>query len=88
MGHVRWIVRGRVLTSIDMNVPATLQWRSRDALKERRFVSVHAAARAAMTELSRVEFFAAHLLASGESFSGDEIVEIYQKGRRGSAKRP
>ena len=75
-----------MLTSIDINVPSVLQWRSQDALKERRFVSVHAAACSAMEDLSRVEFFGAQVLASGESFSGDEIVEIYQKGESGAAR--
>ena len=73
--------------SSDTNVPANLQWRNRNAVKERRFVSVHAPARAALKELSRVRFFTAHVLAPGERFSGDEIVEIYDKGLLGAAKR-
>ena len=69
-----------------MNAPASLKWSSRDYLNERRFVSVHAAVRAAMKDLSRADFFASHVLASGESFSGDEIVEIFQTGKLRAAR--
>ena len=71
--------------SFDLNSPAVLQWRRRDEVHERRFISVHAAARAAMMDLCRADFFAAHVLAASECFSGDEIVEIFQTGKLGPA---
>ena len=64
----------------DLNAPATLFWVSRELPRERPFLSVKDAARFAMAELKRGEFFAATIATADDVFSGDQIVQIHQKG--------
>ena len=72
---------GRQMADFDLNAPAILHWIAREVPLERRLNSLKDAARVAMTELKRGEFFSARIACLDHVFSGDEIVEIFQTGR-------
>ncbi len=64
----------------DLNAPATLTWTSKEVVRERHLGSVKDAVRIAMKELTRAEFFSAHVRANDESYAGDQIVQIFRSG--------
>ena len=71
------------MASFDLNASATLTWNGKDGPHERRMASVREAVRVAMKELTRFEFYSAQVAASDETYSGDQIAEIYLTGRIG-----
>ena len=71
------------MSGFDLNAPATLRWRRKDVPHERHLVSIREAVRIAMKELTRSEFFSAHVTSADEVYSGDQIAEIFLTGTLG-----
>lgn len=68
------------MTAVDLSVPATLKWVSRDVARERPFLTLRDAIRVAMQELRKGEFLTACIVTEDEAYQGDEIVELFQRG--------
>ena len=68
------------MTAVDLTVFATLKWTSRELARERPFLTLRDAVKAAMRELSKGEFLTACIVTAEECYQGDEIVEIFQRG--------
>ncbi|MCW6512944.1 hypothetical protein [Lichenifustis flavocetrariae] len=68
------------MTAVDLTVPATLKWTSRERACERHLLSLRDAVRVAMQELRNGEFLTAYIVTAKEAYQGDEIVELFQRG--------
>ena len=68
------------MTPVDLTVPATLKWTSREIARERPFLTLRDAVRGAMRELRKGEFLTACIVTTEECYKGDEIVELFQRG--------
>ncbi|MCW6512842.1 hypothetical protein, partial [Lichenifustis flavocetrariae] len=62
-------------------VPATLKWISRESSRERPFLTLRDAVKVAMQELRKGEFLTACIVTAEEAYQGDEIVELFQRGK-------
>ena len=68
------------MTAVDLTVPATLKWISRESPCERPFLALKDAVRVAMQELRKGEFLTASIVTAHAAYHGDEIVELFQRG--------
>lgn len=68
------------MTAVDLTVPATLKWISRDIGHERPFQRLRDAVRFAMQDLRKGEFLTAFITTADRVYQGDEIVEVFQRG--------
>ena len=68
------------MTTVDLTVPATLKWISREIACERHLLTLRDAVRIAMRELRKGEFLTACIVTAEEAYQGDEIVELFQRG--------